>query len=157
MNSSTIIKLIIALALPLIFGAIAGLFTAKAVPEWYATLNRPSFNPPNSIFGPVWSALYIIMGISLFMIWKLPNSSERNIALFVFYMQLLLNFGWSFLFFYFKTIGFAFVEIIVLWVCIIIMMILFYKLKPIAAYINIPCFLWVSFATVLNAAYYKLN
>jgi translocator protein len=70
---------------------------------------------------------------------------------------LLLNFGWSFLFFYFKTIGFALIEIILLWISIVIMLFLFYKIKPVAAYINIPYFLWVTFATVLNSAYYILN
>ena len=129
----------------------------RSVPEWYATLNRPSFNPPNWIFGPVWTMLYILMGISLFMIWKQDMSKERNLAILVFMLQLLLNFGWSFIFFYFNMIGFALIEIILLWISILFMLLLFYKIKPIAAYINIPYLLWVSFATVLNGSYYFLN
>ena len=157
MNKSQIIKLVVSLILPLGVGAIAGIFTAKAVPEWYASLNRPSFSPPNWVFGPVWTVLYILLGISLFLIWKLESGKERNLAIFVFLLQLLLNFGWSFIFFYFKMIGFALFEIILLWMSIVIMLFLFYKIKPMAAYINIPYFFWVTFATLLNSTYYFLN
>jgi len=157
MSKLQIIKLLVSIFLPLGLGAIAGIFTAQSVPEWYATLNRPSFNPPNWIFGPVWTTLYIIMGISLFLIWKQDMSKERNLAILVFMLQLLFNFGWSFIFFYFNMIGFALIEIILLWISIIIMLVLFYKIKPIASYINIPYLLWVTFATVLNGSYYFLN
>jgi benzodiazapine receptor len=157
MNTIKIIKLVVSMILPLGIGAIAGMFTAKAVPEWYASLNRPSYNPPDWLFGPVWTALYILMGISLFLIWKLDAGKERNLAMLFFLLQLLLNFGWSFFFFYFKMIGVALFEIIVLWIIIVIMLILFYKLKPLASYINIPYLLWVTFATMLNAGYYILN
>jgi len=143
--------------LPLGIGGVAGMFTSEAIPGWYATLNQPSFNPPNWIFGPVWTTLYIVMGISFFLIWKLEASKERNHAIGIFLVQLLLNFGWSFCFFYFKMIGLALIEIIALWISIALMLKRFYKLKPLAAYINIPYLLWVSFATVLNAAYYWLN
>lgn len=157
MNKLQLIKLVVSILLPLGFGAIAGIFTAQAIPNWYQTLNRPSFNPPNWIFGPVWTLLYILMGISLYLIWKQDASKERNIAITVFAINLLLNFGWSFLFFYFHKIGFALIEIIFMWLSIIIMLFLFYKIKPIAAFINIPYLLWVSFATVLNFSYYLLN
>ena len=157
MNKSQIFKLLASLALPLGLGAIAGLLTAEAVPEWYATLNRPSFSPPNWLFGPVWTALYILLGISLFLIWKQSESKKRNLAIFVFLLQLALNFGWSFIFFYFNLIGLALIEIILLWISIVIMIVLFYKIKPMAAYINIPYFIWVTFAAILNASYYLLN
>lgn len=157
MNKSQIFKLLASLALPLVLGIIAGLFTAEAVPEWYETLNRPPFNPPNWLFGPVWTALYILLGISLFLIWKQSASKKRNLAIFVFLLQQALNFGWSFCFFYFNMIGLALIEIILLWISIIIMLALFYKIKPMAAYINIPYLIWVTFATILNASYYLLN
>jgi benzodiazapine receptor len=157
MVKQQIIKLIISIALPLLVGAVAGMFTAKAVPEWYATLNRPSFSPPNWLFGPVWTTLYLILGISLFLIWKQNPTEDRNIAIILFLVQIFLNFAWSFLFFYFKLVGIALVEIVLLWITIIIMIVQFYKVLPLAAYINIPYLLWVSFATVLNAAYYMLN
>jgi len=157
MSTSNIIKLVVSIALPLGIGAIAGLFTAQAIPDWYATLNRPSFNPPNWLFGPVWTILYFMLGISFFLIWKIDPSKERNLAILVFLLQLLLNFGWSFFFFYFKMIGFALIEISVLWISIVIMLLLFYKIRPMAAYINIPYLLWVTFATILNAGYFVLN
>lgn len=150
-------KLLISIVLPLLIGAIAGIFTAQAIPEWYATLNQPSFNPPGWIFGPVWTILYIVMGFSLFLIWKLEPGKERNQAMLIYFVQLLFNFGWSFFFFYFQMIGVALVEIIVLWLTIVLMLTRFYKLKPLAAYLNIPYLLWVTFATVLNAAYFFLN
>jgi benzodiazapine receptor len=157
MNKTLLLKLLVSIILPLSIGAIAGMFTAQSVPEWYATLNRPSFNPPNWIFGPVWTTLYILMGISLFLIWKQDVSKERNMAILFFLIQLILNFVWSFIFFYFNMIGFALVEIILLWISIAMMLVLFYKIEPMAAYINIPYLLWVTFATVLNASYYYLN
>lgn len=157
MNKRHILKLVVSIILPLGLGAIAGIFTAKAIPEWYATLNQPSFNPPNWIFGPVWTSLYILLGISLFLIWKQPATIERNRAISIFIIQLILNFAWSFLFFYFHQIGLALIDIIALWVCIITMLVLFYRIKPLAAYINIPYFLWVTFATILNASYFMLN
>lgn len=157
MTKSHYFKLFSSITLPLSLGAIAGFFTAEQIPIWYATLNRPSFNPPNWIFGPVWTTLYILMGISLFLIWKQDASQKRNLAIFVFLLQLLLNFGWSFIFFYFNLIGFALIEIVFLWISIVIMLVQFYKNKPFAAYINIPYLLWVTFATTLNASYYLLN
>jgi translocator protein len=157
MSRLNIVKLIFSLIIPLSVGAVAGMFTSQAVPTWYASLNRPSFNPPNWVFGPVWTTLYILLGISFFLIWKEIPSNKRNLAIKVFSIQMLLNFAWSFLFFYFNLIGAALVEIILLWISIATMIYLFYKIKPVAAFLNIPYLLWVSFATMLNAAYYFLN
>lgn len=152
-----ILKLILALAIPIGLGSIAGMFTAEAVPEWFATLNSPSFSPPNWLFGPVWTTLYLLMGVSMFLIWKEAPTRKRNLALLVYVVQLLLNFGWSFIFFYYHWLGLALAEIVVLWVSIVLMLVMFYKIKPLAAYLNIPYLLWVTFATVLTASYYILN
>jgi benzodiazapine receptor len=157
MTKSNIIKLTLSLLLPLAVGSIAGIFTAQAVPEWYSSLNKPSFSPPNWVFGPVWTTLYILLGISFFLVWKEKRSNARDRAIKIFSIQMVLNFAWSFLFFYFKMIGVALIEIILLWMSIAAMLYLFNKIKPLAAYINIPYLLWVSFATVLNAGYYFLN
>lgn len=157
MLRSNIVKLILSLIIPLSVGAVAGMFTSQAVPTWYASLNRPSFSPPNWVFGPVWTSLYILLGISFFLIWKESPSQQRNRAIIVFASQMLLNFAWSFIFFYFNMIGIALLEIILLWVNIAVMIYIFYKLKPLAAYLNIPYLLWVSFATILNVGYYFLN
>lgn len=157
MKKSNITKLIISILIPLALGAIAGRFTAQAVPEWYASLSRPSFNPPIWIFGPVWTVLYILLGISLYLIWRQNPDKERNNALRIFSLQMFLNFIWSFVFFYFNYIGLALIIIIGLWLSIVFMLISFYKLKPLATYINIPYLLWVTFASVLNAGYFILN
>jgi tryptophan-rich sensory protein len=157
MTKSNIIKFTLSLLLPLTAGSVAGIFTAQAVPEWYASLNKPSFSPPNWVFGPVWTTLYILLGISFFLVWKEKPGKVRNRAIKIFSIQMVLNFAWSFLFFYFNMIGVALIEIILLWMSIAAMLYLFNKIKPLAAYINIPYLLWVTFATVLNAGYYFLN
>lgn len=154
---TNILKLIVALVIPLGLGALAGMVTSEAIPEWYATLNRPSFSPPNWLFGPVWTVLYILLGISFFLVWKQVPSTDRNRALFAFSVQMVLNFAWTFIFFYFKMLQLALMEILLLWLSILVMMLWFYRVKPLAAYLNIPYILWVTFATVLNAGYYFLN
>ena len=157
MTKSQFLKLIVALVVPLSIGAFAGMFTTEAIPGWYASLNRPSFNPPNWIFGPVWTTLYLLMGVSLFIIWKQEKSKERNLAIVTFFVQLVFNFAWSFIFFYFNYIGLALIEISLLWLSIVIMLVQFYKIKPLAAYLNIPYLMWVSFASALNLSYFLLN
>jgi len=152
-----IIKLALSIALPLVIGAVAGIFTTREIPAWYATLNRPAISPPNWIFGPVWTILYVLMGFSFYLVWMEPAGNLRTLAIAIYLLQLVLNFTWSFLFFYFKRIGFSLIEIIFLWLSILIMLFFFYRVKPAAAYLNIPYFLWVSFASLLNASYFSLN
>jgi len=150
-------KLILALVITLSVGGIAGFATANAIGGWYATLIKPSFNPPNGIFAPVWTLLYIMMGIALYLIWKQPASKERNIALLFFAIQLFLNFWWSILFFNYHELGWAFVEIIAMWVFIIITIFSFAPLSKTAAWLLVPYVSWVSFASILNYAIWRLN
>lgn len=157
MNKKNAFKLVLSVLLTMACGAIGGLFTAPEIKGWYSQLNQPSFNPPDWIFGPVWTLLYLLMGVSCFIIWKTKSGKKRNRALLIFIVQLILNFFWSFIFFYLKNIGFAMFEIFILWTSIVVMLILFYKVKSIAAWINLPYFLWVSFAAALNLAYFILN
>lgn len=152
-----ILRLVFSLLLPLLAGGVAGIFTAPAIPEWYSTLHQPSFNPPNQVFGPVWTLLYLLMGISCYRIWILPPSAARQQALLIYFLQLTLNFFWSFIFFYFRALGWALLEIIVLWITIVLMIRAFYPLDQRAALLQIPYLLWVTFATVLNATYVWLN
>lgn len=151
------LRLLLCVLLTLTAGGVSGILTADSIGTWYQTLNKPSFNPPNQIFGPVWTTLYLLMGISLWMIWELPVSLARNRALRLFFLQLTLNFTWSFLFFSFHWTGVALAEILALWLSILIMILRFYPLNRKAALLNIPYLLWVSFASILNAAYWKLN
>ncbi|MGR3812230.1 TspO/MBR family protein [Jiulongibacter sp. NS-SX5] len=151
------ITLIICLLIPLTIGGLSGFATATGVESWYSTLNKPFFNPPNWLFAPVWTTLYASMGVSLFLVWQSPESRTRKNAIIIFAVQLVLNFFWSFLFFYFESPGIALIEIIILWVAILMMIMYFKKVKPLAGYLQIPYILWVSFASVLNAAIWWLN
>jgi tryptophan-rich sensory protein len=151
------LKLIIAILLPMVVGGFSGFLTANSINGWYVTLNQPSFNPPNWVFGPVWTTLYLIMGISLYRIWSLPVSDDRNKAIGIFALQMTLNFFWSLIFFKWHLIGLALTEIILMWFMIATMIHHFRKLDAAAGYMNIPYLLWVSFASALNGAYYFLN
>lgn len=153
----TILKFILCITIPLMVGAISGIATVSNIPTWYVTLNKPSFNPPNYLFAPVWTTLYVLMGISLFMILQATKSILKTQAIKAFSVQLVLNFCWSFLFFQFHTLGIALIEIIMLLCCILWMIFSFYKINKTAALLNIPYLLWVSFASILNASIYMLN
>lgn len=150
-------KLILSLIITLAVGAIAGIATSRNVATWYPELNKPSFNPPNAVFAPVWTVLYIFMGISLYLIWRLPASNTRNSAMRLFFVQLALNFIWSFLFFEWHLIGWALVDIILLLLLIIICIAGFSRINKVAGWLFVPYLAWVSFATALNFAIYRLN
>ncbi|MES2775240.1 MAG: TspO/MBR family protein [Bacteroidota bacterium] len=152
------LKLIISIIIPLAVGGISGYLTATGVDSWYATVQKPSFNPPNWIFGPVWTSLYILMGIGLFLVWKQPAATPfRGTAIAIFIVQLVLNFFWSIIFFKLEKPGLAFAEIVILWIAILLMIIYFIKVKPVAGYLQIPYLCWVSFASVLNFYIWNLN
>lgn len=139
-------------------GIIGSIFTSKSVSTWYATLQKPVFSPPNWIFGPVWIVLYTLMGVSSYLIWQeRSNHKFAKIALIIFGFHLVLNALWSIIFFGFKNPGMAMLEISALLVFIIIIIVLFYKINPRAAYLLIPYLAWVSFASVLNYYLWKLN
>ncbi len=148
---------LVCLAIPLAVGGISGFATSTGLDSWYSTLNKPSFNPPGWLFAPVWTTLYALMGIGLYLIYTSPKSEERNNALRIFSIQLALNFIWSFLFFFFEKPGLALIEIVMMWVSILMMIFYFRKVNTIAGNIQIPYLLWVSFASVLNASIWWLN
>jgi benzodiazapine receptor len=150
-------KLLYSLIITLGVGAIAGFATASNIGGWYAALSKPSFNPPNWIFGPVWTLLYILLGIALSIIWKQPDSLYKSNSLWLFFIQLFLNFCWSFLFFYFHKIGLALADIAALWIFIILTIFSFSRLNKKAAWLLVPYICWVSFALILNGAIYRLN
>lgn len=152
-----LLKLFLCILSTLLVGGISGFATATSINGWYVTINKPSFNPPNYLFGPVWTTLYILMGISLYMILQSNASELRKKAVIIFSIQLFLNFCWSFIFFNFQLPGFAFAEIIIMWISILTMIIVFYKINKTAAYLQIPYLLWVSFASVLNGSIWYLN
>ena len=156
MNNS--LKLIIAIAIPVAVGAISGFFTATGVESWYQTINKPSWNPPGWIFAPVWTTLYIMMGVALFLVWKSDSSDIlKKTAITLFTIQLVLNFFWSFIFFDQHQIGWALVEIIAMWIFILLTIFAFGNISKLAAWLLVPYISWVSFATILNYTIWKLN
>lgn len=151
-------KLIIAIAIPLAVGGTSGFFTITGVDSWFQTVNKPSWNPPNWIFGPVWTTLYALMGVALFLVWKSDGSDIlKKTAIALFAVQMVLNFFWSFIFFDQHQIGWALVEIIVLWVSILLTIFAFGNVSKLAAWLLVPYISWVSFATILNYSIWKLN
>ncbi len=136
---------------------VAGVSTLFTIPTWYATLHKPSFNPPNAIFGPVWTILYALMAAAAWLVWKQPGSTARTRALRLFYLQLTLNFAWSLLFFGQHRIGLALLDIALLWVAILATTVSFLGLRRLAGALLIPYLLWVAFASVLNLRIWQLN
>jgi len=147
-------KLIISLLLPFLVSAVGGFFTSSSVSTWYVELNKPSFNPPNWVFGPVWTILYLLMGISLYLVWIKKYDKKAFTA---FGVQLFLNMLWSIFFFGMQLPLLAFIEIIFLWTAILVTIIYFYRIKKASAYLLIPYLLWVSFAALLNFFIFYLN
>jgi tryptophan-rich sensory protein len=138
-------------------GAVSGIATAGGIDDWFYALNKPFFNPSRTVFGPVWTLLYLLMGISLYLIHRQTSSPLRTKAIIIFGVQLILNFVWSFLFFKYRLLGIAFIEIILIWVSIVFMINSFYSVNKKAAYLQILYLVWVSFATLLNGSIWFLN
>jgi tryptophan-rich sensory protein len=136
---------------------VGGRWTMSEVPGWYRTLARPAIAPPDWIFGPVWTLLYALMAIAAWRVWESPASQMRTWGLVLFLVQLLLNFAWSWIFFHHHAIGAALVEVMVLWVVIGATTLAFVKVSPSVAWLMAPYWAWVTFATVLNAAFWRLN
>jgi len=158
MKKSDILKLIVSLIICQLAGFVGSLFTTPSIPIWYASLEKPSFNPPNWVFSPVWISLFVLMGISLFLVWqKTLHYPGVSSALFWFGIQLFLNMLWSVLFFGLKSPFFAFVGIIFLWVAIFLTLIKSFKVSRLAGVLLVPYICWVSFAAVLNFSIWNLN
>ena len=155
MNKTT--KFIVSVAVPVAVGALSGLFTVTGEGSWYRTINKPSWNPPGWIFGPVWTTLYILMGIAFYQVWRLPESKAGRTAILLFGIQLILNFFWSFIFFNQHQIGWALVEIIAMWIMILLTIFVFAKVNTVAAWLLVPYISWVSFAAILNYTIWRLN
>jgi tryptophan-rich sensory protein len=151
-----ILKLIVSIIVSFAAGAIGAIFTASAIPTWYATLIKPAFNPPNWLFAPAWSILYLLMGIALYLVWISPKENKK-MAYTAFFVQLILNAFWSIIFFGFHNLSLAFVEIVILWLTIVWTFISFYKISKPASYLLIPYLLWVIFAAALNFAVLRFN
>lgn len=155
---NNILKLIISVAIPVAAGAVSGFFTSTGLGSWYQSIIKPSWNPPGWVFGPVWTLLYIMMGIALYLVWKTGAASAlKKTAITLFAIQLALNFFWSFIFFNQQQIGWALVEIITMWFAILLTIFSFSKINNTSSWLLVPYISWVSFATILNYTIWKLN
>lgn len=150
------LKILISLALPQLAGGLGAFFTISSVQSWYLTINRPSWNPPSWLFGPVWTLLYVLMGIACFLIWK-SDSPVKKQLLTLYFAQLVLNALWSPAFFGMQSPMMGLFVIVPLWGAILICIIQFRKVSQLASGLMVPYLLWVSFATALNAAIWWLN
>ena len=153
------LRIIYVVAICLAIGYLSSLVTQSSITTWYPTIEKPIFNPPNWVFAPVWTLLYIMMGVSGGIIWNKLESNKTAVkkALFFFTAQLLLNALWSYLFFGLNNILLALIEIILLWLIIYETYVLFKQLDKTAGRLLIPYLAWVGFATILTGSIYFLN
>lgn len=147
------VKLIVSVVICQLAGGIGSIFTVSSVGSWYSGLKKPFFNPPNWLFGPVWTLLFLLMGVSFYLLWV----NHGKTAMIVFGVQLLLNVLWSVLFFGLKSPLYALIEIFMLWAAILAAIIVSYNVSKTASYLMVPYILWVSFAIMLNLMIYRMN
>lgn len=153
-----IVKLLISVIICQAAGILGSLFTTPNIPTWYATLKKPGFAPPNWLFAPVWTLLFLLMGIALYLVWKQGWSNPPvKSAIIIFFVHLIVNILWSAAFFGMRSPIIGFFIIIALWFLIILTIILFSNVSKTAGILLIPYLLWVSFASVLNFMLYRLN
>lgn len=145
-------------AVSLAAGAIGSLATAQAIPTWYPTLAKPAWNPPSWVFGPVWTTLYVLMGAAAWLVWQRSRGlREVRVPMALFALQLVLNAAWSLIFFGLHALGAAFVEILLLWLAILATLLSFWRVRPLAGALLLPYLGWVSFASGLTYAVWRLN
>ena len=153
----SVAALIVSTGTCLLVGVSGSLVTATSVREWYPHIQKPWWTPPSAVFGPVWTVLYLLMGVSAWLIWRDTVGSARRSALLIFATQLVLNGAWSFLFFGLRSPGWAALEIVLLWSSIVATMLAFSRIHRLAAALLLPYLAWVSYAMALNFAIWNLN
>lgn len=152
-----LIALIVSTGICLLVGLSGAIVTATSVREWYPHIEKPSWTPPGAVFGPVWTVLYLLMGVSAWLIWRHAAEIQRRRALWIFAIQLALNSIWSFVFFGLRNPGWAALEIVLLWSAIVATLVAFARISRVAAGLLVPYLLWVSFAAALNLSIWSLN
>jgi tryptophan-rich sensory protein len=153
-----VLRLVVCIVVSQLAGGLGAFFTTPAIPTWYASLNKPVFNPPNWVFFPVWTTLYTLMGIAAFLVWRKGLHERRvRIALIVFAVQLILNLAWTIIFFGLYSLFGAVIAIVLLWIAIVVNIVVFWRISKAAGALLIPYILWVSFAALLNVSVWMLN
>ncbi len=150
-------RLSISIIIPLVAAFLGSFFTSPAVKTWYLIINKPSWNPPSWLFAPVWTTLFILMGVALYLVWSAKMSNKVRCAMKTFAVQLILNILWSVFFFGMRNFWLAFGEIVFLWVAIGLTIVDFSKVNKTAAWLLVPYIMWVSFASYLNFTVAGLN
>jgi benzodiazapine receptor len=151
-------RLVVSVAIPLAAGGIGSIATYRSVTTWYPTLQKASFNPPGWLFGPVWTTLYVMMGIALFLVWRKGLAFPLvKTGLVLFAVQMALNALWSIAFFGMRSPAAGLVVVVLLWVALVLTMITFFRISVVPGLLFVPYFLWVSFASVLNGTIWWLN
>lgn len=151
-------RLIVALALPQCAGGLGAVFTRESVATWYRQLAKPQLNPPSWVFAPVWTALFLLMGLAFYLVLVSTRSGEkRRAGVILFCAHLAVNTLWSILFFGLRSPFWAFIDIIVLWIMIVLLILIFRAIDRLAGFLLIPYWLWVSFAAYLNYTVWKMN
>jgi benzodiazapine receptor len=148
-------RLIVSIAVCLGAALVGSLMTMPALRPWYAGLRKPTWTPPNSLFGPVWTALYIAMAIAAWLVWRQVGLTAAPMKFFL--LQLLLNVAWSGLFFALRSPGWAFGDIVLLWLAILATSMEFWRVAPLAGWLLVPYLVWVSYAAALNFSIWRLN
>lgn len=158
MTSSRLRVLIFSLLIPQLAGILGALFTTPNIASWYDLQQKPALAPPNWVFGPVWTTLFILMGVALYLVWvKGAQHRDVSIAIKIFAVQLVLNVGWSYFFFGMRSPQYAFIEVIIFWLAILINCVVFFKISKVAGLLLVPYLLWVGFAGYLNYEVWQLN
>ncbi len=143
--------------MPLAVGAAGGAITAPAIPTWYRSLRKPAWNPPDAVFGPVWTVLYLAMGVALALVRRRADADRRRLPVRLFGLQLGLNFAWSAVFFGLRRPGAAVAVIVPLWLSIAATTVEFWRVRRLAGLLLLPYLAWTTFATALNVAVWRLN
>ena len=138
-------------------GGLGAIATTPEIDGWYRTLAKPTWNPPDSVFGPVWTTLFILMAIAAWLVWQREGFKAAALPMTLFGVQLVLNVSWSWVFFGMHQPGWAFVEIVILWLAIVATTAAFFRRSQIAGCLLVPYLGWVSFAAVLNFTIWRLN
>jgi tryptophan-rich sensory protein len=137
--------------------ALGGYWTSLGLGPWYDSLSKPAWTPPNRVFGPVWTTLYTLMGVASWLVWRVRERSGAKVALRLYAVQLTLNLAWSGIFFGLRSVGWGFAEVALLWASIAATIVAFARVRPVAAGLLVPYLAWVSYASLLNFALWRLN
>jgi tryptophan-rich sensory protein len=148
-------QLILCIAVCMAAALVGSSWTTPALVPWYAGLSKPSWTPPNWLFGPVWTALYIMMAVAAWLVWRRTGLTSAPMALFL--VQLLLNMAWSGIFFRLRSPGAGFADIVMLWLAIAATLTSFWRVAPVAGWLLVPYLLWVSYASALNYSIWRRN